>query len=512
MTLISRPGIPQDAIPGRTYPAARPAFSATVSTDAGGRFSFSGIVPGGYGLRAIHTGYNPAAYGAGRTGGPARVLGVPSGAHLDDLRLIMSLRFETTLTGKILDKSGGEIPEAEVQLVRVTRPMGHTRLSPLATVYADSQGDFVITDQNVPPGDYYLVASLTKWMTQRTPLKYDYVTTWYPGVAELSSAKPIHMGTVAGNQKVDITMATGPVYFARGKVTGKISGVSADSLRVIVTSAGDSANPSPLLGNSSMVGVRVARNGSFELPLPGPGSYYLTATESPAVVSLGCQRIQVADHDLNDVTIALQPHRELRGVVRIEPAAGASAAKLPPMRISLASNEVITNRNSAVATVGEDGSFVFPDLAPGAYRVGVMPIPAGLYLKSILVGSREVADSEIEFLSAAEVGPVTITLSGDGGSINGSVTLVVAGSIVSVAPDAMPGIAARYKRTTVDATGHFRLDALPPGKYRVYAWEGPDLPLITDSDYLEKFADKSVNVEVKPGGAETVSLTPIPAN
>jgi hypothetical protein len=182
------------------------------------------------------------------------------------------------------------------------------------------------------------------------------------------------------------------------------------------------------------------------------------------------------------------------------------------MRVNLSTNEIITNKNSAVAPVNPDGSFVLPDLAPGAYRVGVMPMPAGLYLKSILADSREVADSSIDFLSEAEVGPITIALSGDGGSINGSVTPVVAGSIVSVAPDAMPGIQAQYKRTTVDATGHFRLDSLPPGKYRIYAWEGPDLPFIADSDYLKRFGDKSVVVEVKSGMVEAVTLNAIPVN
>jgi hypothetical protein len=496
-------------IPGKAYPAPPPEVAGTLTTGADGRFSFPGIAPGPYVVRAEHAGFNPGAYGAGRPGAPQIILSVPSGAHIDNLRVSLSQRFETTLNGRIINQSGRGIGGATVMLVQATRPMGRLTLVRSATVTADRQGRYTIGDQNVPPGTYYLLASTWKsGLPKIDPASSGDVTTWYPGVTDIASATPVQVGIVGGTQNLDIRMAKGAVYSVRGKVTGNFPH---GSLRVVVTAADNSANP--LVGWSTL-GPNVSDSGSFDVELPGAGSYYLTLTNSSGpVVSLGCQRIQVDHGDLDGVGIAYQPSRELRGVVRMEPAAAGTPATPQPMRISLAAPGIITNANSAIATPNADGSFVFPDLAPGAYRVGVIPMPPGLYLKSVSLGSQAVADSGIiDFLSGSEPGPLTITLGADGGSVSGSVISASAGGRVSVMPDGPAASAARYRSVSVNPSGHFTLAGLPPGAYRVYAWETPDLPALSDPEYLKAFAASSLLVEVKPRADTPVKLTAIPAD
>jgi hypothetical protein len=480
---------------------------ATTTTGADGKFLFQGIDPGGYQVRAEHAGYSPGAYGADQPGAPALVLTARSGANTDNLRISLALKFDTTLTGAILNDAGAGMRDVQVRLVQVTRPMGHIKLSPRVTVSTDAQGRYNIGSQNVPPGSYYLVASTRMGGAPlRDSAKAGYVTTWYPGVKDLSSAAPVQVGSVGGNQNFDIHMARGVVYSAHGKVTGDVPRGALADMRVVVTAAGDSANPSPLLGFSTL-GPGVAANGAFDVTLPGVGSYYLTLTgRSGQIASLGCQRIQVDNGDLHGATIEYQPQRELRGVIRVEP---APAVNLQALRVSLSTNEIITNANSAVAAVQADGSFVFPDLAPGAYRVRVIP-PPGLYVKSVFLGSRDFTDEGLELLSGSEPAPLTITLSGAGGSVIGSVSPASPGNRVSIAPDGLAGSASQYSRTTVDETGHFRLDGLPPGRYRVYAWQTANLISIGDSDFLKAYDDKSVRVEVKPNTATAVTLTAIP--
>ena len=109
--------------------------------------------------------------------------------------------------------------------------------------------------------------------------------------------------------------------------------------------------------------------------------------------------------------------------------------------------------------------------------------------------------------------PLQITLSRSVGLIEGIVERdpgkPVASSTVTVFGDALgKGVT---MLTGVPERGRFTLPGMPPGTYRLYAWEDPEVAQRYDPVLLKAYESISVRVTVKENGTERVTLREIPA-
>jgi len=68
-----------------------------------------------------------------------------------------------------------------------------------------------------------------------------------------------------------------------------------------------------------------------------------------------------------------------------------------------------------------------------------------------------------------------------------------------------------HKTTLTDASGHFQLRGLPPGDYKVFAWEEADKDAIMDLDFVRGYEEKGTRFEISDGEKKTVELNVIPA-
>src|SRR5262249_30622229 len=77
-------------------------------------------------------------------------------------------------------------------------------------------------------------------------------------------------------------------------------------------------------------------------------------------------------------------------------------------------------RGNYTAAIKEDGTFVFRDVGPAAYRVTFNRLPAGLYIKSIYWGTTEITDTGLDLTGGipprTELG---IVLATDAGQLEG---------------------------------------------------------------------------------------------
>jgi hypothetical protein len=80
-------------------------------------------------------------------------------------------------------------------------------------------------------------------------------------------------------------------------------------------------------------------------------------------------------------------------------------------------------------------------------------------------------------IAGAVQNPIQIVIGTDGGSISGSVLASVSGTmpnaVVALVPDAfdLRNRSDLYRSATTDAKGNFRLTAVVPGNYKLFAWE-----------------------------------------
>jgi hypothetical protein len=106
-----------------------------------------------------------------------------------------------------------------------------------------------------------------------------------------------------------------------------------------------------------------------------------------------------------------------------------------------------------------------------------------------------------------------IVLSPDGGRVDGRVLQEqrpVGGAWVVLAPD--PPRRDReemYSMKATDALGRFSLLGLPPGDFKLFAWEPVPGTNYTDPDFLKGFEDRGTPVHIEERQQQTVQLEAI---
>jgi hypothetical protein len=87
------------------------------------------------------------------------------------------------------------------------------------------------------------------------------------------------------------------------------------------------------------------------------------------------------------------------------------------------------------------------------------------------------------------------------------------GITVGAVPDAPAARGFRtdmHRSTLTDGAGTFQLRNLPPGDYRLFAWEVADKDTVMDLDFIRTSEDKGTRVHIDEGEKKTIELSMIP--
>ena len=148
-----------------------------------------------------------------------------------------------------------------------------------------------------------------------------------------------------------------------------------------------------------------------------------------------------------------------------------------------------------------DGTFLLRNVPPDIYRVTVNALPAGTYVKSIRFGGTDVTKSVLDTTSGAS-GQIEVVLSPEAADLSGVVHNAqgdgAAGVAVSLwepdTPNVLPD-ALLNRNATTDQNGQFQFRNLPPGEYRLAAWEQTNSN-IQDPQFRTKFEGQAATVKV----------------
>lgn len=318
--------------------------------------------------------------------------------------------------------------------------------------------------------------------------------TYYPNATEITSGAFVRVDEGESLSSVDIsTHATQTRGFCiRGTAVGDDGGNVQQGQNFTLRN----------LDGLRITGPRavVKKDGTFEFSNVMPGRYFVEtlfafATSGGATTvwnDIGRAAVTVTNRDVNDVRIRVSAGHKISGTI----SGPEQLDKLP--RVTLVDLEGAFAGGDASTQANADGSFQLEYVNAGQFNVSVTDLPARAYVKSIHYGDRDVTHTVVD-VPAEMRGSLNISLGMNAASVKGSLSRP--GNVVALwpkAPDvgqALGGI--RVART--GEQGEFLFDHVPPGEYRVIAWEEIEQGVAQYAPFLARFADRAVSLVLEEG-------------
>lgn len=499
----------------------------STTTDRDGAFAFKDVAAGSYAVRVQKDGF---------FGKPEGGLNQPTAAV--DVRVTAK---ETTTAnvamipgaivgGRVYDVNGQALSNANVQISTVAYAFGHAVLAPLVSKATDDRGEFRLFW--VPPGDYYLSATPPPAApAPGVPASASNPKTFYPGFTDIAQSQLV---SIRGGE--DIAGMNIAIRSSRGfKVSGQVSslippptpqlGAPVVNGAVLMLLSRDESAPDDATARQVGTVPLIPTTGQFEIANVLPGSYDLFArVADPAAqvaggvpVAWGRTRFDVRDADVSNLTITIPPSVEVRGT-----AAAAAGGKIPPsVRVTLLPDDasvkipayqVVMTRSALVAP---DGAFSVPAVPEGRFRVAtVAGLTPDLYLADVRRGAMSVFDSGFD-VSTRSNDPLQVVIGSGAGTVDGVVleapSKVFAGATVVLVPEAdRRDNVALYLAASSDASGRFVIRGVPPGDYKLFAWESIPTFAYQNAGFLAKHEDRGKIVHIGQSGTVNAELNLIP--
>ena len=411
-----------------------------------------------------------------------------------------------SIKGRITDAKGQ--PLRGVTVAAASMAFRDGRLTPVQkhTALTSAEGEYLLPA--VPPGSYLIVASPSSFGT----------TAYFPGVTTLDAAAQIPIRGSEQVVNIDFVASSPPLFKVTGKVlnppAGGVPGLS------VIQRDGFAA---PLLANASAN----ATGGEFELMLPAgawdifpvsPTTRQGARVPAPGVPAYvtGRASVDVLDRNVDGVTVRVGS-ADIAG--RIVMPAGMP---LPTMEIRLVpvlGTPAPLWHHAWTAQVRSEGRFTLPAVPPGNYRLEFFPAVPDAYVSDIRVGQASVFNDGILRVTAEPFDPVEVVFSSGGGTVQGDAQIapaaarpVTSGKIVLVPMSTQRQNPLLYKQETYLAGRAFRFSNVPPGQYKVFAFENlPGGGAEMNAEFMSKYEPFGESIKVTGAGVVRVSVRMIEA-
>jgi 5-hydroxyisourate hydrolase-like protein (transthyretin family) len=491
----------------------------STSTDAEGRFVLSGVEPGTYRIEVAADGFARQQYGmaaplglegtsAGRTLGKA--VSVVAGQRLQGLAI--HLTPTGSISGTLREWDGRPAARVWVQLLRPVYSFdGKKTFVVVGKAYTDDHGNYRL--YWITPGRYYVGAgsSLDSEETlSEIGLEPRSSLRFFPGVSGIERAEAIDLVAGAELTDVNITLAELKTYSIRGRVVDAISGKPPTTAVPYLAFMGftrshnlrsDGRNYDPA-------------DGSFEFEDVAPGKYLLGVFES-APGRHSRVSVDVANANVEGLVVELKPPVSIPIRASLDQGTFSSITGFDRWRLSL---DAVFD-GTGLESVGRspvfkaDGTSVLENIPPGPYRLQLSGPSPEVYVKELKYAGKDVL-GETFLVSADEPGPLTIVLGSNPGQIDGLIInedkQPIPGIRAVLIPDKQRKRTDLYSTALSDSSGHFAFRGLPPGDYKLFAWESIEPYSWYDATVIQGHEPLGKPVHVAGSSTQTVEVRVIP--
>jgi hypothetical protein len=517
---------------------------AVTRTAPEGKFHFRNVAPGSYRLVATRPGQITAE--------SARLTLTP-GQRLTEVQIAMSPG--AVISGRITDR-GQPVAWADAVVIRAISTEGRLSFTPVLSTRTNDLGEYSLFW--LPPGRYYIMGivwdipgsvgyTINPDGTDRGSFAAQryfgrtvfmratssgvgeneaHLPMYYPGTPDPQLARVIKVASGGDVRGIDVDVSPLPLARVRGRVTGM---PNAGRLSVDMRPLAWTLYTTPAQRPNAVTDPA----GNFEMKVV-PGRYTLTAFGG------GMETFTIVDARGGDVTnavVSLSRGRTLEGRIVIERETAVSPdPALSSLRVTLRPDPEPPGVSSFdSSSVLPDGSFTIPggnDQGPpeGDFRVLVAPIllpptqpgatprtiPAvlqNLYVKSIKMGDVEVLDDRLHLTSQTQ-GPMTIVIGSNPGALEGRVLddrqQLVPGTTVVLVHDNGLRYRVDEKTTSSDIAGRFEFRNVPPGEYKLFAWENIEHGSWQDPTFMRELVSRGTAVRIEEGRKTSLDVKVIP--
>jgi hypothetical protein len=384
---------------------------------------------------------------------------------------------------------------------------------------------------NLASGTYKL---LTHEQLDQDPLtfisggqRFGYPPVFYPGMSDFSAAAPIQLAAGAMFQ-ADFSPTRREYYPIKISLLDAVAG---QSMNISVYPLG---HP----GGGYSLGYNPAEQ-LIQGLLPD-GNYTLQANAQGQPGSTGILNFSVRGAPVEGPAVNLIPNASLTVNVREEFSSGQSVfgedseepaqgtlSKLRRinLQVMLMPLEDFGSAQGGVSQPMEgvrEQALVIPNVSPGRYRVRVEPGVG--FAASVLSGGTDLLRQPLVVGMGGPSSPIEVTLRDDGAEVTGTVedpakTDRRPGQTFDFSIQyhvyfvPLGGSAGQFRQTIGGPDGSFTQMQLPPGDYRVLAFDRPQEDLAYASEEaLRKFESKAQVIHVTPGQKEHLQLKLIPGS
>jgi protocatechuate 3,4-dioxygenase beta subunit len=488
-------------------------------TDARGRFTFTGLAPGDYEVRASRGDFLPALPQQATSESASRIA-VAAGARVDNLTLTLSRGL--AVTGTIVDRAGEPLQGVSVQALQLVTSGGRRR----AVVASAQVGGIRQTDDKgryrvlgLQPGTYVIAALADAASFGSGVTGSQAVPIYFPGSASIADALTVTI-TAVEVEGIDFALADVPVARVTG-VALDSTGVPIDgTITLAVSHRSGSIVPSART-------VRSGPDGAFAFVNVAPGDYVVRVVKFPLIrlpldplVDPLVDPMAVREFDAQYVTVGavdaepLQLRTARGSDMNVRVVIDSPVPDDPSGRMQIEAYPVDPDRSGSSSSMRPlaEGRFRLAELT-GPLRVVVSGMPDGWYLKTVTVDGADMTDQVIDGVDAGRTIEVEIEVSARGGSIAGRVRTEsrrrFSGALVVVFPQDREKWYERsrfVKAVNLSRDGAFRAASLPPGDYYVAVTAAAPPAEASAEDALDRLLPQAARVTLKEAEARRVNI------
>lgn len=475
-----------------------PLRPASSTSDAKGEFAIERLDCGRYAVRAFRDGYI--------ANGPPTIVTLSPGQRADGISVLITPG--GVISGHVADEAGKALPGASVELMKYSFTTGRRDLNVMSSATTDKAGEYRI--EGLAPGQYYLRANVApRGGTKPSRDGKAYVPVYFPNAANLERASALDIRPAQELAGMDLSLTPAPSIRVSGHVTE--NGIAKAGAEV--TLLGDD-------GYTSFPGGQTLsdKTGRFEFFGLTPGAYVIVAQSSSddarTKMFWGQMPVTVEDTHVSDVKVNVNEGHEVAGRLHVEHGITVEMGKVTA---TLESQQPSAVRNLLPelegAGIAADGGFRFHNVPEGTYSLNFFPLPTGTYLKAS--GSVDVLEAGVA-VGNGPVGPLDITLASASARVDGTVSNDNASggniAVVLIPDGRRRSQFSFYRMASPDKSNEFSLRAIPPGDYKIFAFEGMERREFMNPDFLRGYENQGRALHLEDGSRESVQLDVIVVN
>jgi 5-hydroxyisourate hydrolase-like protein (transthyretin family) len=472
--------------------------TATADSDENGRFELTALSAGNYVVTATKPGYLGGAYGQPRPLRPGAAVAVAAGQRVEPIDV--RLQKGGVLAGSVENEFGQPQPGVDVAALRSQDVGGVRRLVMVARHSTDDRGGFRVFD--LPPGRYYLSATVLDYDDRDTHERSVDAPTYYPGTASVDTARVLTVKagqTIAGLRMKLVALP--PV-----RVSGIVTSSRGVPLQFVSVRLNTRAGTGPAVSRETAADA----DGRFMIPRLTPGEYVLRASTAAEVDGESATMpVVVGNRDVVGLRLVTGAAK-IRGRILMAPSE-ADLLKGAKFRLAITA----ANADESELTGGSGGAikddltFEFP-VRPG--RLLISSDTPGWVVGRVLTGDKDVVDTGFEVRENESLTDVRVFVTAHSSAITGTVItqkgeVTRDAYVVVFARDPnLWGYARFVRMARPDSDNRFEIN-MPQGDYLAVAVDSLEDGEWKDPAFLRRVAGRGVAATVSGGGRTQITLT-----